>query len=273
MPAAFSGERLPAAAAAGQPLLPACLSLLLPSLPSSPFAKKLRQKTAKKKNRPRDGWGGGPAGKPGGAGEAGPGAAEGEQGQAAPEAQGERGGAAGGPGGGAGEAGPGAAEGEQGQAAPEAQESGGNHVGERDECHDEFLAYTSSGGVLDIRFGAAGDRSPAEECVETQGGGPAVERPGGTGEAGPGAAEGEVISLGDARSYFIMSTAKAHLGVLYAKSVDGEVMVPVNWELMEDPNTKAREPRKVAKVLQSPIVSRRTVRGRGPRGRGGGLRS
>jgi len=58
----------------------------------------------------------------------------------------------------------------------------------------------------------------------------------------------EVISLGDARSYF-MSTAKAHLGVLYAKSVDGEVMVPVNWELMEDPNTKAREPRKVAKVL------------------------
>ena len=58
----------------------------------------------------------------------------------------------------------------------------------------------------------------------------------------------EVISLGDAQSYF-MSTAKAHLGVLYAKSVDGEVMVPVNWELMEDPNTKAREPRKVAKVL------------------------
>ena len=58
-----------------------------------------------------------------------------------------------------------------------------------------------------------------------------------------------MISLGDARSYFIMSTAKAHLGVLYAKSVDGEVMVPVNWELMEDPNTKAREPRKVAKVL------------------------
>ena len=253
----------------------------LPLFPSSPFHRK-KKKTAPKKNRQKNGGGGGPAGEPGGAGEAGPGPAEGEQGQAAPEAQGERGGAAGGPGGGAGEAGPGAAEGEQGQAAPEAQESGGNHVGARDECHDEFLAYTSSSGVLDIRFGAAGDRSPAAECFETQGGGPAGERPGGTGEAGPGAAEGEqgqaapeaqgeragaaggpgsageagpgaaegeVISLGDARSYFIMSTAKAHLGVLYAKSVDGEVMVPVNWELMEDPNTKAREPRKVAKVL------------------------
>ena len=47
MPAAFSGERLPAAAAAGQPLLPACLSLLLPFFP-----KKLRQKTAKKKTAP-----------------------------------------------------------------------------------------------------------------------------------------------------------------------------------------------------------------------------
>ena len=205
MPAAFSGERLPA----GQPFC-----LLPPSLPffSLPPQKK---KTAPKKNRQKNGGGGGPAGEPGGAGEAGPGPAEGEQ----------------------------------GQAAPEAQESGGNHVGARDECHDEFLAYTSSSGVLDIRFGAAGDRSPAAECFETQGGGPAGERPGGTGEAGPGAAEGEVISLGDARSYFIMSTAKAHLGVLYAKSVDGEVMVPVNWELMEDPNTKAREPRKVAKVL------------------------
>jgi len=57
----------------------------------------------------------------------------------------------------------------------------------------------------------------------------------------------EVISLGDARSYYL-STAKNELGVVYAKSLAGSAMVPVSWEEMECPHTHAREKRKVAKA-------------------------
>lgn len=56
----------------------------------------------------------------------------------------------------------------------------------------------------------------------------------------------EVISLGDRHSYFL-STAKNELGVLYARSRAGVAMVPVNWQEMQCPASKAREFRKVAK--------------------------
>ena len=58
----------------------------------------------------------------------------------------------------------------------------------------------------------------------------------------------EVLSLGDARAYFL-STAGAGLGVVYARhGVSGQPMVPRSWEEMECPASGAREPRKVAKL-------------------------
>lgn len=56
----------------------------------------------------------------------------------------------------------------------------------------------------------------------------------------------EVISLGDRHSY-LLSTAKNHLGVIYAKSRSGIAMFPVNWQQMQCPVSKVREFRKVAK--------------------------
>ena len=55
------------------------------------------------------------------------------------------------------------------------------------------------------------------------------------------------MSLGDARSYYL-STAKTHLGVTYARSAAGHVMIPISWQQMQCPITKAKEYRKVAKV-------------------------
>ena len=58
---------------------------------------------------------------------------------------------------------------------------------------------------------------------------------------------GLVLSLGDARQYFI-STAEADYGVLYAKAqATGNLLTAVSWKEMEDPVTKEKEPRKVAK--------------------------
>lgn len=56
----------------------------------------------------------------------------------------------------------------------------------------------------------------------------------------------EVLSLGDARSYYL-TTAKNELGVVYAKSVAGVAMRAVSWEQMQCPETMAIEKRKVAK--------------------------
>ncbi|CAM0134871.1 hypothetical protein VKS41_000560 [Umbelopsis sp. WA50703] len=56
----------------------------------------------------------------------------------------------------------------------------------------------------------------------------------------------EVISLGDARSYYL-STAKNELGVIFAKSVAGETMIPISWQEMQCPRTKVIEYRKCAK--------------------------
>ncbi|WFC98182.1 hypothetical protein MYAM1_000906 [Malassezia yamatoensis] len=67
-----------------------------------------------------------------------------------------------------------------------------------------------------------------------------------------------VISLGDARSYYL-STVGNHLGVIHASSSDtnspavtswipeGRAMQPLSWKEMVDPVTGRTEPRKVAK--------------------------
>ncbi|KAL6776215.1 CSL4 [Auxenochlorella protothecoides x Auxenochlorella symbiontica] len=58
----------------------------------------------------------------------------------------------------------------------------------------------------------------------------------------------EVLSLGDARSYFL-TTAKNELGVVYAKSIAAGVpMVPLSWQEMQCPTTQSVESRKVARV-------------------------
>lgn len=59
--------------------------------------------------------------------------------------------------------------------------------------------------------------------------------------------QAKVISLGDARSYFL-STAENELGVVFAKSEAGAPLIPVSWCEMQCEKTGAKEPRKVAKV-------------------------
>ncbi|KAJ7786441.1 hypothetical protein B0H16DRAFT_31447 [Mycena metata] len=57
---------------------------------------------------------------------------------------------------------------------------------------------------------------------------------------------GVVISLGDARSYFV-TTARNDLGVVFAVSEAGKTMVPVSWQSMRCPETGRLEKRKCAK--------------------------
>jgi len=57
-----------------------------------------------------------------------------------------------------------------------------------------------------------------------------------------------VLSRGDARNYYL-STAKNELGVIAAVGRAGVLMVPISWEQMQCPITKAKEFRKVAKQL------------------------
>ncbi|KAJ1985648.1 hypothetical protein GGI04_006261, partial [Coemansia thaxteri] len=52
----------------------------------------------------------------------------------------------------------------------------------------------------------------------------------------------EVISLGDQRSYYLATVKNEH-GVVFAQSADGNSMVPVSWEEMQDPKTLAVEKR------------------------------
>ncbi|WVQ65993.1 uncharacterized protein L199_004171 [Kwoniella botswanensis] len=56
----------------------------------------------------------------------------------------------------------------------------------------------------------------------------------------------KVLSLGDARSYYL-STAANELGVMYAVSEAGNPLLPVSYQEMEDELTGRREKRKVAK--------------------------
>jgi len=58
-----------------------------------------------------------------------------------------------------------------------------------------------------------------------------------------------VASLGDSRSYHL-STARADLGVIVARSEAGGIMVPLSWKEMQCPLTGAKELRKVSDVRQ-----------------------
>ncbi|KDQ63620.1 hypothetical protein JAAARDRAFT_119467 [Jaapia argillacea MUCL 33604] len=58
--------------------------------------------------------------------------------------------------------------------------------------------------------------------------------------------KGLVISLGDARSYYI-TTARNDLGVIFATSEAGATMEPVSWQEMRCPKTGKVEKRKCAK--------------------------
>ncbi|EJD03844.1 uncharacterized protein FOMMEDRAFT_106067 [Fomitiporia mediterranea MF3/22] len=58
--------------------------------------------------------------------------------------------------------------------------------------------------------------------------------------------KGIVISLGDARSYYI-TTARNDLGVIFATSEAGATMEPLSWQEMRCPKTNKIEKRKCAK--------------------------
>ena len=58
------------------------------------------------------------------------------------------------------------------------------------------------------------------------------------------------ISLGDQSNYYL-STASNHLGVVLAKSDNGNTMFPVSWKELCDPISGKRESRKVAKPHES----------------------
>jgi len=57
----------------------------------------------------------------------------------------------------------------------------------------------------------------------------------------------KVLSLGEARSYLLSTADSNNLGVILAKSGDGNDMMPQSWDLMVDPNTGVVEKRKCAK--------------------------
>ncbi|KAJ2739107.1 hypothetical protein GGI20_006165 [Coemansia sp. BCRC 34301] len=58
----------------------------------------------------------------------------------------------------------------------------------------------------------------------------------------------EVISLGDQRSYYLATVKNEH-GVVFAQSTDGNSMVAISWEEMQDPKTLVVEKRKCAKTF------------------------
>lgn len=58
-----------------------------------------------------------------------------------------------------------------------------------------------------------------------------------------------VISVGDASTGYLLTTAENELGVVIAKSESGSSMIPVSWTEMQCPHTYTKEARKVAKVI------------------------
>ncbi|XP_078269454.1 exosome complex component CSL4 [Rhinoraja longicauda] len=58
----------------------------------------------------------------------------------------------------------------------------------------------------------------------------------------------KVISLGDAQSNYLLTTAENELGVVVAHSEAGAQMVPVSWCEMQCPKSHGKEFRKVARV-------------------------
>jgi len=60
----------------------------------------------------------------------------------------------------------------------------------------------------------------------------------------------KVISLGEASSGFLLSTAEDELGVAIAKSESsGMKMIPISWQEMQCPKTYNKEFRKVAQII------------------------
>uniref|UniRef100_A0A8D0EIB8 Exosome component 1 n=1 Tax=Strix occidentalis caurina TaxID=311401 RepID=A0A8D0EIB8_STROC len=57
-----------------------------------------------------------------------------------------------------------------------------------------------------------------------------------------------LISLGDAQSNYLLSTAENELGVVVARSEAGVHMVPISWCEMQCPRTHTKDFRKVARV-------------------------
>ncbi|XP_074089320.1 exosome complex component CSL4 isoform X4 [Macrotis lagotis] len=62
------------------------------------------------------------------------------------------------------------------------------------------------------------------------------------------ATEKDKISLGDAQSNYLLTTAENELGVVVAHSESGVQMVPISWCEMQCPRTHTKEFRKVARV-------------------------
>ena len=59
-----------------------------------------------------------------------------------------------------------------------------------------------------------------------------------------------VLSLGEASSGYLITTAENELGVAIARSeMSGIKMVPVSWTEMQCPKTYNKEFRKIAKVI------------------------
>ena len=59
-----------------------------------------------------------------------------------------------------------------------------------------------------------------------------------------------MLSLGEASSGYLVTTAENELGVVIAKSeMSGIKMVPVSWTEMQCPKTYNKEYRKIAKVI------------------------
>ncbi|XP_019358236.1 PREDICTED: exosome complex component CSL4 [Gavialis gangeticus] len=58
----------------------------------------------------------------------------------------------------------------------------------------------------------------------------------------------KVISLGDAQSNYLLSTAENELGVVVAHGEAGVRLVPISWCEMQCPRTHTKEFRKVARV-------------------------
>ena len=58
-----------------------------------------------------------------------------------------------------------------------------------------------------------------------------------------------VLSLGEASSGYLVTTAENELGVAIAKSTSsGKSMIPVSWTEMQCPETCVKEARKIAKI-------------------------
>lgn len=55
-----------------------------------------------------------------------------------------------------------------------------------------------------------------------------------------------VLSLGDGASFYL-TTASNNLGVVFARNEEGNLLYPLDWETMVDPNTGEIEKRKCAK--------------------------